>query len=1596
MKKVKKVWALLAFFSVLVYNTNAQLAMTRSVFNSAFVPVNSGSGGGTLSTAIGDDVFQSGIPIGFTFNYFGNAYTTISSSSNGWISFFTPTSSQASNLNLTTTTGSLIVGPWWDDLRTDSAVYITQGVPGSQVFTYQWYAKSYYTGATQQLRFQVKLYEGTDVIEFLYGAIIAGTTNIDESASIGLKTPGSGNGNYIDAFTGSSFVSTAFLNSSTKWPVRNYRFTPGVPVALSGGIYNVGNSQTYPNIQEAIADVNHRGITGPVTLALTQSVYDLNTVNGNNYFPVFFGPVNGASTTNTISLEPASATSTLIYDGAIGGSASNAVSTSAFGTTNEPIIGLVGSRFINLNNLFLTTSLTTGSLIDRGIAFINQSAAAGTQSCSVRNVTVSLNRSNTSSIGFETRTATTPTIASGANSFNSFLNISISNVYNGFLLSGTAAFPDLSNVISTTSPTLFNAIGSPTANDIGNGTSTAYGIQALNQSGVNISNNIVQNVSVNGSILSDGIFLNALQGISSVYNNKVLNIRNLSASATSGVTGIRSNIATTGTHQIRVYNNFISGINSNYTGAASATRQLKGIFVQSAGGGAATQTINIDFNNVSIDGSLNPNISSSCYEIGTTSGPVIHTRNNVFANFTGAQTAPASHYTWRSTSATLVGNTGSVSDYNDLYVANATQGFVGQGNTTDYATLVNWQIAMTQDANSISCDPQFFNNVTDLHVAGICLNSAANSSNISWVTNDIDNAPRSITPDIGADEFDLCTSVTAGNINPSSYTICQGQSVNLNSIGASSAGGTQYSWLTSSSFNGPYNPVTVGSGSNTTSYNTGTLNAGTYYFVHESICVPASLSALSNTVTVTVNSLPTINVIASNTLFCSPSVNPISLTASGAVNYTWSPAASLSSSVGANVNSTPSVTTTYTTIGADVNGCVASTTTEIQVSFSPFIVSAVASPSVLCTTGNSQLNVTGYGTGLVNTYAFTPTTGSALMPITIATTVVPSSVDDTPMAAPANIGFTFNYNGVNYTQFTASPDGWVMLGGAIGVNQFSNLVASTTNIPKLYPYWDDLATGTTGYVRTSLIGTAPTRTFVIEWFVTIPRATTGPANSTFQALLHEATGEVEFRYGTMGSASMSASSGLTGGATNFNCVTITGPTNSTITANNANAVQPASGVSYLFTPPTPTYSWSPATFLSSTTINNPLVNNINTTTNYSVELTSNGCSNTSTVDVTIATPSVTAISSNSAICLGNTATLTASGMNTYTWNPGPLNTAIITVTPNSTTIFTVDATDVNNCTASETITLIVNPNPTISITGNTTVCLGGTITLTANGADTYTWNTSSNSSSISVSPTALTIYSVTGTSSLTGCESNSTHTLNILPLPTVSITSPTTTICAGNSVLLTGNGANTYSWSTSAVINSITVSPSVTTTYTLYGVDANLCENSSTINITVNALPNVSLTAATNTACVNSGTILLTGSPSGGVFSGPNVTGNTLNPTATGTFSPVYSYTNVTTGCSNTASTSIVVSSCVGLNSVTGNGGILNIYPNPNTGNFTIETTNVNEMLIEIMDLTGRVVYKTISTLSSTNINFQEFANGVYSLKITSGNNTETIKLIKQ
>ncbi len=188
------------------------------------------SGAATVSS--GDDV-SSDVNIGFTFSYLGVNYTQVRINSNGWASLnLTGTADAVDNSNLfTTTLPGTALAPWWDDLNADATStlsYKTEGVSPNRVFTIQWYRLlTYYTvTTTARISFQLKLYETSNSIEFCYGNLEAGTHDISESASIGIKDATGGTGHFREATTGSTTTGITNLVSTVQWPTVNYRFTP--------------------------------------------------------------------------------------------------------------------------------------------------------------------------------------------------------------------------------------------------------------------------------------------------------------------------------------------------------------------------------------------------------------------------------------------------------------------------------------------------------------------------------------------------------------------------------------------------------------------------------------------------------------------------------------------------------------------------------------------------------------------------------------------------------------------------------------------------------------------------------------------------------------------------------------------------------------------------------------------------------------------------------------------------------------------------------------------------------------------------------------------------------------------------------------------------------------------------------------------------------------------------------------------------------------------------------------------------------------------------------------------------------------------------
>ncbi len=236
-----------------------------------------------------------------------------------------------------------------------------------------------------------------------------------------------------------------------------------------------------------------------------------------------------------------------------------------------------------------------------------------------------------------------------------------------------------------------------------------------------------------------------------------------------------------------------------------------------------------------------------------------------------------------------------------------------------------------------------------------------------------------------------------------------------------------------------------------------------------------------------------------------------------------------------------------------------------------------------------------------------------------------------------------------------------------------------------------------------------------------------------------------------------------------------------------------------------------------------------TNTSYSVTGTSTlGCvgSNTAISSVTVNVNPIVTVNSG-VICSGNSFTMAASGASTYSYSSG---SAIIT--PSISSSYSVTGASVEGCTNTAVSSVTVNATPTISVTSGA-ICAGKSFTMVATGAGTYTYS----SGSAIVTPTASTSYSVVGTNSL-GCVSSNTAvssvTVNINP--TVAASSSNSLICLGENALLSAStSATSYTWNTGATTMSVSVSPTITSTYTVSVSNAAACVASSTVMVTVNA-----------------------------------------------------------------------------------------------------------------------------------------------------------------
>lgn len=168
---------------------------------------------------------------------------------------------------------------------------------------------------------------------------------------------------------------------------------------------------------------------------------------------------------------------------------------------------------------------------------------------------------------------------------------------------------------------------------------------------------------------------------------------------------------------------------------------------------------------------------------------------------------------------------------------------------------------------------------------------------------------------------------------------------------------------------------------------------------------------------------------------------------------------------------------------------------------------------------------------------------------------------------------------------------------------------------------------------------------------------------------------------------------------------------------------------------------------------------------YSVSLTAVSGGTTASYNQMItvnALPNVSVSASPTAICSGQSTTLSATGGTSYAWNPGALTGASVAVSPTTATIYSVTGTGANGCSRTRTISVNINTVNITSIASSGTICSGSSATLTANGGSAYVWSPGSLSgSSVVVSPTITTTYTVAGTGS-NNCTGNSLVTVSVV------------------------------------------------------------------------------------------------------------------------------------------------------------------------------------------------------------------------------------------
>ncbi len=416
------------------------------------------------------------------------------------------------------------------------------------------------------------------------------------------------------------------------------------------------------------------------------------------------------------------------------------------------------------------------------------------------------------------------------------------------------------------------------------------------------------------------------------------------------------------------------------------------------------------------------------------------------------------------------------------------------------------------------------------------------------------------------------------------------------------------------------------------------------------------------------------------------------------------------------------------------------------------------------------------------------------------------------------------------------------------------------------------------------------------------------------------------------------------------------------------------------------YTWV-GTDLSDNNIQNPIATPTITTT-YTVTVTgTNGCTNSKNVTIIVNPNPIASISSDTSVCINDTVQLSASGSVNYTWSPKTnligtnINSSINAIILNDIT-YKVIVSDNNSCKDSAEVTITAKILPNLTNSPDDIICEGDSVQLSVNGALSYIWTPNSailnpNTDNPIVFPVINTRYSVTGTAT-NGCSDTNSTFITVVPPPSFT-TSNDTSICFSESVILSVTGTDNYTWQPGNLSgNNVTVSPTNTTTYTVIATNGSGCTDSSTIKVTINPLPIISISPDT-TICVNDDARLI--ASGGGTYNWVSPLGIPDNTNDSILVSPV-----TTTTYDLTVSTAL---SCTKDTSVT-----ITVNPLPFIESINDTAVCLNSVISHSNNSTNNIKWNTIggSLISNTqNFSIIASANETYILSVTDANSCVAI-----